>query len=492
MADRIGISIDVSYDYKSANHNLQDLLKKLEKANKVDIIIDTKRFEKLSNEYDKLKAKFEKQNINISFGDSQIDKAVQGIDKYSEKLVKVGDANYQLVQKTAEWKDKSNEIVKVIENIDQKTGKVAQTTKVVTENFKEQALRIQRLGEVKGTVNDKLFGDNKYVQEQVKAIYGAEASITHFQRVVDSAGNAQVKMTVSTKNSNNMITQQKVVVDQTTNSIYQQSTALKANTARMVGMVESFGTAIQKSIIWGASMGLLYGNLRKFQEGVTFIEDIDKELTLIAMTTEGTRNQTKLLAQEYSQMGMELGKTTSELVKSSVELYRQGLNATQVKERLATISKTASAAGVDINLTTDIITAGVNGLGVSAERLSDVLLKIGAVAGTSFEEVGVGLARTASAAKVSGVSLEKIASYIGVLSEVTREAPETLGNSVKGLLSRFNKINQETGELNEDFNKVQTAIESVGVAFVDLDGQVRPVSDIIDDLSRKWVNLDKY
>lgn len=58
-------------------------------------------------------------------------------------------------------------------------------------------------------------------------------------------------------------------------------------------------------------------------------------------------------------------------------------------------------------------------------------------------------------------------------------------------MARFNKINEETGELNEDINQVQKAFESVGITFLDFEGQIRPVDSLLSDLSIKWNFLDK-
>ncbi len=63
-------------------------------------------------------------------------------------------------------------------------------------------------------------------------------------------------------------------------------------------------------------------------------------------------------------------------------------------------------------------------------------------------------------------------------------------NSLKTLLARFNKIN-ENGEINKELNNVQKAFESVGVTFLDLENQIRPVDELLYDLNFKWDGLDK-
>ena len=47
------------------------------------------------------------------------------------------------------------------------------------------------------------------------------------------------------------------------------------------------------------------------------------------------------------------------------------------------------------------------------------------------------------------MGITELNAILSTLIEVTQESPSSLGNSLKTLLSRFNKINEETGEINE-------------------------------------------
>ncbi len=58
-------------------------------------------------------------------------------------------------------------------------------------------------------------------------------------------------------------------------------------------------------------------------------------------------------------------------------------------------------------------------------------------------------------------------------------------------MARFNKINEETGELNKELNNVHKAFESVGITFLDAEEQIRPVDELLEELSYKWKDLDK-
>ena len=128
--------------------------------------------------------------------------------------------------------------------------------------------------------------------------------------------------------------------------------------------------------------------------------------------------------------------------------------------------KFASVGDMGAKESLSVITSSVNALGEEAEKTADVLLMAGQISASSAEEIGDAFTRTAASAKATGVELEELGALISVLIEVTQESPSSLGNSLKTLISRFNQINEETGEANKELNNVQVAFESVGVANI--------------------------
>ena len=358
---------------------------------------------------------------------------------------------------------------------------------------RKESIRVQRLGEKMqtpdlGNVNfDNKDGMKKYVQD----MYGANAEITNFEQKIDSAGKRMYQMSVVTDTSANKLRVHKLAIDENTGSMYKMSESIKPNINRMLSLVDKMGEAIKSSAIWAVSMGLLYGNLRKLKDGINTVVELDGVLTQVAIGTGQTREQVKGLAEDYATLGIQMGKTVQEISNVSVELVRQGLSIEESKDRMQTILKLSAVGNLETEQTMKIVTSSVNALGVSAERAGDVLINAGQMTASSVEEIGDALTRVASSAQATGVSIEEVSSILSVLTEVTQESPQSLGNSLKTLLARFNKIDEVTGEVSEDFNKVQTAFQSVGVAFLDSEGQIRPFYELIKELSGVWETLDK-
>jgi TP901 family phage tail tape measure protein len=257
------------------------------------------------------------------------------------------------------------------------------------------------------------------------------------------------------------------------------------------GFIEMISLAAKKIAIWGISTTLIYNNLRKLREALTFLKDLDKDLTEVSMITGMTRDQTRDLALEYANLGREMGKTVQEISAVNKELLRQGLSIDVAKERMDAIIKLSATARISADESLKIITSSVNAMGETSEKTSDVLLKAGMTSASSASQIGEAFTKTASSARATGMTIEETASILATMIEVTQESPSSLGNSMKTLLARFNKVNEETGELNEELNLVQRAFESVNVKFLDSAGQIRNVGGLLSDLNEKWGTLDK-
>lgn len=68
---------------------------------------------------------------------------------------------------------------------------------------------------------------------------------------------------------------------------------------------------------------------------------------------------------------------------------------------------------------------------------------------------------------------------------------------MKTIIARFTELKKNVAgtadsEFDDlDYNKVDTALKSVGVSLKDTDGQFRDLDDVFLELSKKWDTLDR-
>ena len=67
---------------------------------------------------------------------------------------------------------------------------------------------------------------------------------------------------------------------------------------------------------------------------------------------------------------------------------------------------------------------------------------------------------------------------------------------MKTIIARFTELKENVSAADSefddlDYNKVDTALKSVGVALKDSSGQFRNLDDIFNELASKWDSLDR-
>lgn len=246
-------------------------------------------------------------------------------------------------------------------------------------------------------------------------------------------------------------------------------------------------------LVWSATATLLYQPLRQFQAGIKYIYELDGALNQIRIVTNQSQQDVEKLALSYNKLAKEMNVTTTEIAKTSVELYRQGLTGGAVDERLQGIIKYAKIAGIDMGTSNKIITATMNALGTSAERTIDVMSFLGDSTAADAAEIGEAMQKTAATADAAGVSYEKLGSWISVVSSKTRESASTIGNSMKSIINRYTSI-KEQGFNDEDatnLNDVTQALNQAGINAIDKQtGGLRDFSSVMDELGGKYDQLN--
>jgi TP901 family phage tail tape measure protein len=96
----------------------------------------------------------------------------------------------------------------------------------------------------------------------------------------------------------------------------------------------------------------------------------------------------------------------------------------------------------------------------------------------STADLSAGIRKAASTAKTFGVDINELTGYIAAIGSTTRESGNIIGNGLKTIMSRITTM-----------GGAKTALEGVNISIKDMGGNIRPVSDILEELSGKWSTL---
>lgn len=235
------------------------------------------------------------------------------------------------------------------------------------------------------------------------------------------------------------------------------------------------------------------------------VKELDAAMTETAVVTDFSVGDMWDQLPTYTKTANELGATTLGAYETMTLFYQQGLEQNEAFEIGTETMKMARIAGLDYADATDLMTAALRGFNmelneVSAQRVNDVYSELAAVTASDTKEIGVAMSKTASIAASANMEFETTAAFLAQIIETTREAPETAGTAMKTIIARFTEVKElfDQGQLiGEDsegqeinINKIDTALQTVGISLKDFLTGAKGLDDILLELASKWDTLD--
>lgn len=249
------------------------------------------------------------------------------------------------------------------------------------------------------------------------------------------------------------------------------------------------------------SLGSAVNALRNvFQETFESVKTLDKSFAQIAMVTDYSVQEMWSSYDQYAEMANELGQSTQSVIQASGLFYQQGLETNEALELTEDTMKLATLAGLDFSEATSQMTAALRGFHMEMDeggRVTDVYSELAAKAAADVQGIAYAMSKTASIASSAGMEFETTSAFLTQMIETTQEAPENIGTAMKTIIARFTELKEnvagtEDSEFEDlDYNKVDTALKSVGISIKDASGQFRDLDDVFLELSQKWNTLDR-
>ena len=258
------------------------------------------------------------------------------------------------------------------------------------------------------------------------------------------------------------------------------------------------GDAFKQTVAYAASLGLLRQAQRLLADGLRYVIELNKEMINIqVLQAEGARTPEEInsLADSFNRLAKEMGTTTLEIAKGSVEWLRQGKSLAETATLLRATTMLAKLGNLSAAESTDYLTSTLNSYRMAANEAIGVVDKLIAVdnaSATSAGELATALRYSAASADQAGVSLDQLISYVGVVSSVTRQNAEMIGQAMKTIFTRMQDI--KAGAIDEDglgINNVAIALERVDIQLMESSTEFRGMGGVLEELAAKWGTLNE-
>ena len=283
---------------------------------------------------------------------------------------------------------------------------------------------------------------------------------------------------------------------------YQQTlNNINAAGARGQSVFQRFSGSLREAFSTFTMANMLEDGIYKVvdagKQGLETVKEFNDIKTDLAMATGENKAYINDLMESYNNLGQELGAITSDVASSADSWLRQGRSMSETNQLIQDSMVLSKDAQMDSEQASKVLTATLNGFQMNADQaghINDVLTSIDLQSASDSSGIGEALSRTASMANNAGVSLEKTAAMIATIKDVTQQSDETIGTSIKSMLSRMNNIkvgkfvDDETGE---SLNDVEKVLNKIGISMRDANGQFQDSEITIDSIAEKWKTFDK-
>ena len=264
---------------------------------------------------------------------------------------------------------------------------------------------------------------------------------------------------------------------------------------RVSERVAKLGRTLANTFRWQISSAVLMGVTSTISEAYQFAQDLNESLNNIRIVTGNSADEMKRFAEEANKAAKILNTTTTKYTDASLIYFQQGLNEQQVKERTDLTIKMANVTGQSVQEVADQLTAVWNNFDdgtKSLEHYVDVMTALGAATASSSKEISEGLNKFAAVAETVGLSYEYAASALATVTATTRQSADVVGTAFKTLFARIQDL--ELGETLDDgttMGQYSQALAAVGINIKDVNGEVKDMNTILDEMGAKWTSLSK-
>lgn len=260
-------------------------------------------------------------------------------------------------------------------------------------------------------------------------------------------------------------------------------------------LMQDLGVTLKNTIKWQLSSSAVHGFMGAIQSAWGYAQDLNQSLNNIRIVTGQNVEQMAAFADKANAAAKALSTTTTSYTDASLIYYQQGLNDQEVEERTNTTIKLANVSRESVEETSNQLTAIWNNFAdgtQSLEYYADVITALGAATASSSQEIATGIEKFASVGETVGLSYEYATAALATVTATTRASADTVGTAFKTLFARIQDL--ELGKTLDDgttLGSYSQALEKVGINIKDVNGEVKTMDTLLDEMGGKWNTLSK-
>ena len=264
---------------------------------------------------------------------------------------------------------------------------------------------------------------------------------------------------------------------------------------KLNGRLGEFMTTLKNSARWQFSSNILHGLEGALGSAIGYAKDLDESLNNIRIVTGKSTDDMASFAKEANEAAKALSTTTTNYTDASLIYYQQGLSDEEVKKRTDITVKMGNVARESAEEVSQYMTAIWENYADGSESLesyADKITALGAATASSSKEIANGLEKFVAVGDQIGLSYDYATAALTTILAKTRQSEDVVGTALKTIFARIQGFNLgETADDGVTLNKYSSALKAVGVDVLDVNGDMKDMDTILNELASKWGTLGK-
>ena len=264
---------------------------------------------------------------------------------------------------------------------------------------------------------------------------------------------------------------------------------------KLNGRLGEFMTTLKNSARWQLSSNILHGLEGALGSAIGYAKDLDESLNNIRIVTGKSTDDMASFAKEANEAAKALSTTTTNYTDASLIYYQQGLSDEEVKKRTDITVKMGNVARESAEEVSQYMTAIWENYADGSESLesyADKITALGAATASSSKEIANGLEKFVAVGDQIGLSYDYATAALTTILAKTRQSEDVVGTALKTIFARIQGFNLgETADDGVTLNKYSSALKAVGVDVLDVNGEMKDMDTILNELASKWGTLGK-
>lgn len=444
------------------------------------------------------KLKTEQENLQALKEKSKAEKEyIDGFQAYHKALAEAKTQNRELTED-------EKQLVATYSSETRTMKQLKEDHKNTNQAKRESQAEIKKLQAANKSYTDLLKTESN-VQTRIKtaietttAARQDEYTAAKNQEAANKSNAAQLQKQTDAQNKQAETIRKAAEEEKKAQQIWQQaSSTFVDDFQKAASSSDELTSALDRQITKWTSLGFIVTTAKRaISDIVQTYQELDDNLSAISAVSGIATDQLWGDMPQMIDNANNLALSIDDLTNGMLLFYQQGLSTEETEIRLNAAGKMAAISQQDLATAVDQLTSTMNAFGMEgddAANVVDVFANMAGKTATDVEELATAMARTASIAKNAGMSFEQTTAFIATMEETTRLSAETIGNSMKSIIARFQKLKTDPDSLLEDgvnANDVEKALKKADVALRDTEDNFRNIGDVIMELSAKWDTLD--